>query len=90
LRAFAPVQLDALAGDLTEAGQDEGGGVDEWVARARGEFAQSGARAPQTVRVAREESVDLEAHREPVCGGARETGPVAQFGEAARLFGHCM
>ena len=82
--ALAPVELDALAGEVAQRRQDLLGGGQQRVVVAVRELGQGGPGTPATVGVALEQAVRLEADGEAVRGGAGEPGALAQLAQAAR------
>ena len=82
-RAVAAVELDALAGEVAQPGQDVLGGREQRVAVTVGELAERGAGTPATVGLAHQQAVRLEAHREPVRRRARQPGALAELAERA-------
>ena len=55
-----------------------------------GEFGEGRAQAPSAVGVASQQPVHFESRGEPVRGGPRQSGAVAQFGQPARGLGDGM
>ena len=78
--AVAPVELHALAGDVAQAGQDRGGGVEQRVRPATRELGQRRPGPPAPVRGPHEHPVHLEPDGEPVRGRAGQPGPLAELG----------
>ena len=66
-------------------GSTAGGRLQQRVDPARGQLGQRGPRPPLAVGAAVQQTVHLQPHREPVRGGARQPGALAQLGQPDRL-----
>lgn len=85
---LAAVDLHAFAGDFTKARKYGRCGIDQCVRCGGGEFGKPRAGSPQSVRIAGQQAVNLEADSEAVRGCSRKPGASAEIAERAGLLGH--
>jgi len=79
------VELHALPGKITKPGEYRAAASSSGSPEREAKLAQCRPRAPAAVRAPVQQSVYLEAHRQPVRGRSGEPGPLAQLGKPAGL-----
>ena len=89
-RAFATVELDALAGDLPQPRQHDCARGQQRIVDLPCQFGQRGAEPPSAVFVTDQQPVDFQARGQPVCGGPWQAGALAKVGEPTRRVRHRM
>ena len=85
---FTPIQLHALAGDLTQPRQHCGARGQQWIVDLPGQLDERGPEPPSALGIPGQQAMNLQPRGKPMRGGPRQPGAFAQFGQATGRLGN--